>query len=172
MKESKAMFLDQHTHDFFREEAKKYQNDTGLFFKEAEWYLSNSFHVDVGLLIDYFEGRVPIDYENYRIIESRFMMHFFKTMDFKQLIEHSLFQLCMAIKMGFTKTGGVISFPEICRLEGMSKQQLHRSTYNILDNPPEKERKHKLPAVKLSRKSFVFLRDFHHWRATRIRRKK
>lgn len=163
--------LDRHTNEHFKTEALKYQTDMGVKFKEAEDYLANGFHQDVASLIECFEGQCPLDSEVVEGIESRLLPYLFRGMLMSELVNHSIFQLFMACKMGFTKMSNIITFPEICKLEGMSKQQLHRSTYNILDNPSEEERKHKMPAVKLHGNSFAFMRDFHHWQATRIRRK-
>lgn len=163
--------LDRHTNEHFKREALKYQSDMGVKFQEVKEYLANGFRQDVASLIECFEGQCPLEPDVVDGIETRLLPYLFREVPMSELVNHSIFQLFMACKMGFTKMSNIITFPEICKLEGISKQQLHRSTYNILDNPCEEERKHKMPAVKLHGNSFVFMRDFRYWQATRIRRK-
>lgn len=166
------MFIDRHHNDYFKSVVSSYQKEVQRRFTSVKSYMDEQFHEDIELLIMYFEGQTPIDFDILRNVEGRLVHNLFRLMSCEELIDHPLFQLLMSCKMGFSKLGGVISFKEICSIENITRQQLHIQTYDLLANPPEEERRNKLPAIKLHGNSFCFLRDFHYWQATRTRRKK
>ncbi|OBZ15886.1 hypothetical protein A8L34_27970 [Bacillus sp. FJAT-27264] len=170
------MFLDRLSESFFESELKKSHSHLESHLEnQIEYkytYLNTKFKGDIEYLISCFEEKCFYDEENSRKITERLYQNYFKDIPVRELIDHPLFQLFMAYKMGFTKMNSVISFKEICDREGISKQQLDQSTYNLLDNPGDNIRKHKLPAIKLRRYSFAFMRDYQYWSVTRIRRKR